>query len=188
MSLLDGELCCVVYQDDTNIPSTGTPECRGHRRGLIENTPLSLEGKLGVNDESQAENRGVSCEKKNVCGGQIVAVTLDVSTMSTYCSPIFHGGERGMRFPAQRIQRCVDIAKGKSVISLPRALTIHAGWRWGPWWATGPEVSMVNSWKPLHDKTNGKWLILLLITLVDSSIFFKGLKIPRSPRFMKKVM
>lgn len=42
----------IVYQDNTNIPRTPTPGCREYRCGLPENTPLSLESKPGMRNES----------------------------------------------------------------------------------------------------------------------------------------
>lgn len=61
-------------------------------------------------------------------------------------------------------------------IFLPRFLVIQRGWHWGQQRARLLEISMENLWVSLIDKTNGKWLALLLITSVYSNIFFKVLK------------
>ena len=75
VSLMIGKRFRIIYQDDTNIPDTQTPDDRQCRCRLTESTPLSLEHNPGVNNE--AENHGISPEKKrNLSCGPIVECSL----------------------------------------------------------------------------------------------------------------
>lgn len=48
---MGGKLFWIVYQDNTNIPSTPTPDYREYRYSLSENTLMFLENKPGTKNE-----------------------------------------------------------------------------------------------------------------------------------------
>ena len=120
--------------------------------------------------------------------GQLSRVDWEPFTMSTPCFPVLHRREWLMRFPTQKISEVRGDKKGRQFNFLTWSSRRPQGRHWGQWWTQLPLISLGKLCVSLMDEINGGRLTSLLITLASSSIFSVSLKIPRSPRLVRRIL